>query len=920
MSIDFDKIKADYPIAEVIGRIVKLTQNGPEYEGLCPFHHEKTPSFTVVPAKGFYHCFGCGAHGDVIDFIRETQGIDGKAAVELLTGDKQLTKAARQAKREIARAPERPMPEVIVPVPAKAPDIVAGQETPPIYNHKRDKTTTYRNPSKVYSYATAAGEIVAYVIRLDFEDGKKATPTVTWSTRPDGTEGYSLLRPPRPYLLYNLDQIAADPDRDILIVEGEKCAEAVAEVNPHYIGSATMGGTQGPRHTDLTPLEGREVVLWPDQDDPGDQWAGLMLERLKEQGVKPKRIRIVRRDARKAKGWDIADAVAEGMDKGRFLSHAREFIIEATQWRPGALDPDQPEPPEDGPPAGNEPPPYDDIPVDYDSGPQEPQQAPNIEDFEDPNPILRQNYFRVLGYNENHFFFMPFGSQQILELSGPALGKNAFLQLHPDVTWWTGNFPDKTWETATAAVIRACYSVGIFTGLEAVRGRGAWLDKGRTIIHNGTSVLVDGKPHHPRDVESKYIYQASSDLVFSDRDPLTNSEAHLLFEIMNDLSWREPLHGSLLAGWCVVAQVCGVLSWRPHIWLRGESGAGKSTVMGFIKKAVGDIAHNVDGNTTEAAIRQNIKLDARPVVFDEAEYKGKNAETMQGVLQLARSASSGGAIYKGGATGKSMKFIIRSAFCFASINTAVHDSADLNRITELYLIKNRRPDAKDHYESLVAVCDETLTPEYSNRMFARTARNLPALLKNIKTFTSAASIKFSNQRMADQIGPMLAGAYLLHTTGEITLEKAKDWIERHNVRDAIEDGTEITNQELLLEAITTTRHRWHNRRPREKTIGEMIAEAAGTDPDRAIDAEDCANELRTIGIKVDLSDPSDPRFQIANRCKPIADLLRGTPWENEWRSSLQNLPGAVAMGPQHFSPGLKSKRSISLPITCLTDE
>ena len=56
-----DEIRARVPLAGVVGRRVKLTKRGREHSGLCPFHNEKTPSFTVSEDKGFYHCFGCGA-------------------------------------------------------------------------------------------------------------------------------------------------------------------------------------------------------------------------------------------------------------------------------------------------------------------------------------------------------------------------------------------------------------------------------------------------------------------------------------------------------------------------------------------------------------------------------------------------------------------------------------------------------------------------------------------------------------------------------------------------------------------------------------------------------------------------------------------------------------------------------------------
>lgn len=71
-------------LSEVIRPHVKLTRKGREYSGLCPFHKEKSPSFTVSDEKGFYHCFGCGAHGDIFDFVMQKQNMPFMESVELL--------------------------------------------------------------------------------------------------------------------------------------------------------------------------------------------------------------------------------------------------------------------------------------------------------------------------------------------------------------------------------------------------------------------------------------------------------------------------------------------------------------------------------------------------------------------------------------------------------------------------------------------------------------------------------------------------------------------------------------------------------------------------------------------------------------------------------------------------------------------
>ncbi len=79
-----DELRARVPLSPVVGRRVKLTRAGREWKGCCPFHNEKTPSFYVNDDKGFYHCFGCGAHGDVIRFLTDQEGMGFVDAVKQL--------------------------------------------------------------------------------------------------------------------------------------------------------------------------------------------------------------------------------------------------------------------------------------------------------------------------------------------------------------------------------------------------------------------------------------------------------------------------------------------------------------------------------------------------------------------------------------------------------------------------------------------------------------------------------------------------------------------------------------------------------------------------------------------------------------------------------------------------------------------
>jgi len=101
-----DELRARTGLAGVVGRRVKLVRAGREMKGCCPFHHEKTPSFYVNEEKGFYHCFGCGAHGDAIGFLMASDGLAFMDSVKALAAEAGLAmpEPARPDPADAARA------------------------------------------------------------------------------------------------------------------------------------------------------------------------------------------------------------------------------------------------------------------------------------------------------------------------------------------------------------------------------------------------------------------------------------------------------------------------------------------------------------------------------------------------------------------------------------------------------------------------------------------------------------------------------------------------------------------------------------------------------------------------------------------------------------------------------------------------
>jgi len=163
------------------------------------------------------------------------------------------------------------------------------------------------------------------------------------------------------------------------------------------------------------------------------------------------------------------------------------------------------------------------------------------------------------------------------------------------------------------------------------------------VLHLGDKLLVDGVACSIHDMQTKFIYTKQAALELGAASvPATSEQAKQAAAIVAGLNWSNPVHGRLLAGWCVIAPICGSLTWRPHLWLTAQRGAGKTWVQDHvIAPLLGQSALQVQGSTTEAGIRQKLNQDARPIIFDEAESEDQSSQRrIKTVLELARQSSS----------------------------------------------------------------------------------------------------------------------------------------------------------------------------------------------------------------------------------------------------------------------------------------
>jgi len=131
--------------------------------------------------------------------------------------------------------------------------------------------------------------------------------------------------PPAPRPLYGLDRLAERPEALVLIVEGEKTADAAGELFPGYVAVTSSGGSSAAQKTDWRPLEGRRVVIWPDADDPGRTYAESVAQAAREAGASD--VRVVRVPGDFPASWDVADDPPEGWT----VEQLRELVETAPQ-------------------------------------------------------------------------------------------------------------------------------------------------------------------------------------------------------------------------------------------------------------------------------------------------------------------------------------------------------------------------------------------------------------------------------------------------------------------------------------------------------------------------------------------------------------------------------------------------------------
>jgi len=647
---------------------------------------------------------------------------EGGDFIDLVSRSKNLSKKesaeliANEIQVTISKKPKIEKGKPVLPIPEKILNTIKTHVNTDFFKKE------FGEPKSFFSYSrNNKNEFV--VVRFE-KDGSKQTLPFYYSIKNKWESG-------RPYQnnfpLFGLDELDRNPKLPVIIVEGETCG--IVDVKG-YVVVSWLGGSQSYDKTDWSPLKNRNVILWADRDTKPK------LENHEQPGMKAMlgikgilgngKILDVYKLSDRKDGWDIADAEKEKLNLLEIINTTPEFKIEKSEI-----------------------------------------QTKNIE----------EPFFRFLGYSDDLHYFLLTKERIVVSINRSGFTSSKILQLAPLTFWTLYDFvtPNGNIKVTQAQdwIQTKSQEMGRFDSLK-IRGTGVWRDDNKFVLNTGSFLeFPNGKKLEYHEFKSKYFYVSSS-ITF---DELGEKESDIaegmqLEGLFDSQKWVSKKSGLACLGWSLIAPMAGALTWRPHIWIEGKKGTGKSYVLeNLMERLLGSFVFKGSGGSTESAVRRSVRNTALPIILDEMKITVKNDENkIYEKLNLARDASSDISAIRAvtARDGGVDLFVVRSMFCFSSDQPPQIDHAIDSRILRAELksvpneelaefTKNKKKDSKIWISCLK-------NPEkYRKRMFNRIER----ITKDIQFLSDYFLSITGNQRESDNWSPIIASIWHLTNDNEL---------------------------------------------------------------------------------------------------------------------------------------------------------
>jgi len=282
-------------IVAVIGRYVELNQSGTNIKGLCPFHSEKTASFTVNSEEKLFYCFGCDLGGDVIKFIQEIESLGFRDALEFLEGGKIETvivqKKDKSVQKKSRNVQKKGRSVQVIPLDHDTALQKFSTETVlkmchGVFNGFGEKALSgdsedFRKFKDIswFPYYDENKLIDLMVVRFEDHHNKKEVLTFYWNGKNVAMKSY-------PVRIYGRCELSRVPELPVLIHEGEKCVNLASDKLFDFVHITWNGGGKKFIKPDWSVLKDREVFLLPDDDQKINPKTGKLFKPELQPGAK----------------------------------------------------------------------------------------------------------------------------------------------------------------------------------------------------------------------------------------------------------------------------------------------------------------------------------------------------------------------------------------------------------------------------------------------------------------------------------------------------------------------------------------------------------------------------------------------------------------------------------------------------------